>query len=170
MRGMSMIEQPSDHEVVFWRLLDAPRELVWSVWTEPRHLQHWFGPEGFTTVTHEFAFVPGGVWRFNMYGPHGADFPNRIVFREIEPPSRLVYENGWELPGAELTFTVVVTLGSEGDRTRLTLRFTFRDAEALKVAVERYGVRDGGTQALDRMAAYLSTPGSSMDGRPTAIP
>jgi hypothetical protein len=43
----------------------------------------------------------------------------------------------------------------ESNKTRLTLRFTFRDAEALKVAVERYGVRDGGTQALDRMAAYL---------------
>ena len=82
------------------------------IWTELRHLHRWWGPAGFTTTTHEFAFVPGGVWRFVMHGPDGTDYPNRIVFREIDPPARIVYENGWDLPGVPLDFTVVVTLRS----------------------------------------------------------
>jgi uncharacterized protein YndB with AHSA1/START domain len=151
----SLIDRPSDREVTFSRLLDAPRELVWEIWTDPKHLHAWFGPTGFTTTTHEFAFVPGGVWRFIMHGPDGTDYPNRIVFREIHPPSRLVYENGWDLPGAPLDFTVVVTFEAVGSRTGLSIHFTFADARALRTAVERYGVLEGGVQTLDRIAGYL---------------
>jgi uncharacterized protein YndB with AHSA1/START domain len=151
----SLVDRPSEREVTFSRLLDAPRELVWGVWSDPKHLHEWFGPAGFTTTTHEFSFAPGGVWRFIMHGPDGTDYPNRIVFREIVPPSRLVYENGWDLPGAPLDFMVVVTFDAVGAKTRLSIHFTFADAEALRTAVERYGVLEGGTQTLDRIAEYL---------------
>jgi uncharacterized protein YndB with AHSA1/START domain len=152
---MSVIEQPSDREVVFSRVFDASRELLWKAWSEPRHLHRWYGPTGFSTTTHEFAFEPGGVWRFVMHGPDGTDYPNTIVFRELDPPARLVYENSWELPDAPLRFVVVVTFTSEGTRTRLSIHFTFRDAEALRIATERYGVREGGVQTLDRIQEYL---------------
>lgn len=155
MSMMSALEQPSDREVVFSRVFDASRELLWKAWSEPRHLHRWFGPTGFTTTTHEFAFEPGGVWRFVMHGPDGTDYPNTIVFRELDPPARLVYENSWELPDAPLRFTVAVTFTNEGTRTRLAIHFTFRDAEALRIATERYGVRDGGVQTLDRLQEYL---------------
>src|SRR5262245_21543575 len=59
----SQAEHPSASEVVFSRLLDAPRELVWRMWSELRHIHEWYGPDGFTTTTFEFDFVPGGVWR-----------------------------------------------------------------------------------------------------------
>jgi uncharacterized protein YndB with AHSA1/START domain len=157
MTSQSKAEQPSDREVIFSRLLDAPRELAWTAWTEPAHIHHWFGPAGFTTTTREFNFVPGGVWRFTMHGPDGTDYPNRIVFREIVPPSRLVYENGWDLPGAPLDFTVVVTFNIVGKQTHLSLHMTFRDADAFRTAVERYGVMQGGTQTLDRIAEYIDS-------------
>src|SRR5450432_2436111 len=105
---LSVRSQSSDREVIFSRLLDAPRELVWKVWSDPEHLHVWFGPEGFTITTQEFSFVVGGIWRFIMHGPDGTDYPTLIVFREIDPPSRLVYDNGWDLPGAPLDFTMVV--------------------------------------------------------------
>ncbi len=151
----SSADRPSDHEVVFRRLLDVPRELAWKVWSDPAHLQHWFGPAGFRLTTLEFALVPGGVWRFIMHGPDGTDYPNRVVFREIDPPSRLVYENGWDLPGAPLDFTVVVSFVPEGRRTRFAIHMTYRDAEAMQTAVERYGVIPGGIETLDRLAEYL---------------
>ena len=151
----SSIEHPSSHEVIFSRLLDAPPELVWKVWSDLQHIQQWWGPAGFTTTTHEFSFVPDGVWRFIMHGPDGTDYPNLIVFREIEPPSRLVYENGWDLPGAPLDFKVVATFAADGAGTRFSLHMTFTSAEAYKTAVERYGVLEGGTQTLDRLAQYL---------------
>lgn len=149
-------ERPSPREVVFSRVLDAPRELVWRMWSELQHLHEWYGPAGFTTTTLQFDFVPGGVWRHTMHGPDGTDYPTRITFREIEPPARLVYDNNWELPGAPLEFRVVVTLGVVGSRTELAIHMTFPSAEAMRVAVERYGVLEGGTQTLDRMAATLA--------------
>src|SRR5471032_310818 len=58
------ITRPSAREVVFSRLIAAPVALVWEIWSNVRHLHEWFGPAGFTTTTQEFAFTPGGVWRF----------------------------------------------------------------------------------------------------------
>jgi uncharacterized protein YndB with AHSA1/START domain len=148
-------EQISGREVVFSRLLDVRCERAWEAWTDPRHLHRWWGPAGFSTTTLEFDFVPGGVWRFVMHGPDGTDYPNRIVFREIDRPSRLVYENGWDRPEAPLDFTVVVTFTAVGEGTRLTLHMTFRDAASLQAAVDHYGVLAGGVQTLDRLAAHL---------------
>ena len=50
----------------------------------------WWGPNGFTTTTRAFEFRPGGVWEFVMHGPDGVDYPNRIEWREIVPPERIV--------------------------------------------------------------------------------
>jgi len=155
--AMAVREQRSDGDVIFHRLLDAPRELVWRVWTDPQHMHEWWGPDGFTTTTHEFSFVAGGVWRHIMHGPDGTDYPNVIVFREIVPPSRLVYDNAWSLSGVPIDFRVVVLFDKEGAKTRFSLHITFKDADAYKIAVERYGVLDGGTQTLDRLAAYVDS-------------
>jgi uncharacterized protein YndB with AHSA1/START domain len=154
---MSSVEYPSDREVVLTRVLDAPRELVWKLWSELKHLHEWYGPLGFTTTTHEFSFVPNGVWRLIMHGPDGTDYPTLIVFREIDPPSRLVFENGWDRPDSHLDFEMVVTLVPEGKKTRLSMHMTFTDVAAFETAVERYGVLEGGKETLERMAQYLSS-------------
>ena len=80
--------------IVGTRVFDAPRELVFSVWTDPKHLAQWWGPNGFTTTTSAFDMRPGGVWRFVMHGPDGRDYQNRITFDEIVPPERIVYHHG----------------------------------------------------------------------------
>ncbi|MEP7066877.1 MAG: SRPBCC family protein [Gemmatimonadota bacterium] len=148
-------DYPSGREVSFHRLLDAPRELVWSVCSDPHHLHRWWGPNGFTITTHEFSFVPGGEWLFIMHGPDGTDYPNRVIFSEIVPPSRLVYYNGWDLPGSPVDFTAVITLESEGAKTRFSQHMTFSSVEGFRTAVELYGVLEGGTQTLARLAEYV---------------
>jgi uncharacterized protein YndB with AHSA1/START domain len=69
--------------IVGSRVFDAPRALVFSVWTDPKHLAQWWGPNGFTTTTHAYDFRPGGVWRFVMHGPDGRHYQNRITFDEL---------------------------------------------------------------------------------------
>jgi uncharacterized protein YndB with AHSA1/START domain len=152
---VSAIEQPSDREVVISRVFDAPPELLWKAWSDPKHLHRWYGPAGYTTTTQEFAFVTGGTWRFVMHGPDGTDTPNTVVFRELTPPSRLVYENSWERPGLRLDFTIAVTFVAEGGGTRMSFHFTFADAEGLRIATEEYGVREGGAQTLERFGEFL---------------
>ena len=154
-------EYPSDREVLFTRVLDAPRALVWKVWSDVTHLHQWWGPDGFTTTTHQFEFVPGGVWRFVMHGPDGTDYRTRIVFREIVEPSRIVYENSWDLPGAPLDFTCVTTFDdAESRKTKLAFRMTFADVSAFKTAVERYGVLEGGTQTFERLNDFVKAMAS----------
>src|SRR6185369_4961866 len=65
-----------DREIITARVVNAPRELVWQAWTDPKHLAAWFGPHGFRNTFHEFAPKPGGHWRFVMHGPDGTDYKN----------------------------------------------------------------------------------------------
>src|SRR5271168_5478580 len=57
----SLVEDISEREIVVTRILDAPRELVWKAWTNPRHIVEWWGPHGFTMTIHEMDLRPGGT-------------------------------------------------------------------------------------------------------------
>ena len=63
MAGKNEASSTADREIMAERLLDAPRELVWSAWTDPKHVAQWWGPNGFTNTIHEMNVRPGGVWR-----------------------------------------------------------------------------------------------------------
>ena len=80
--------------IVTTRVFDAPRELAFEAWTNPKHLVQWWGPNGFTTTIRAIDVRPGGIWRFVMHGPDGVDYENRIVYNEIVKPERLVYSHG----------------------------------------------------------------------------
>ena len=81
---------PSDREIVLTRAFAAPRELVWRAWTEPEHFARWMGPDGFTTTVREMDVREGGTSRYTMRGPDGTDYPNRVIYREVVRPERLV--------------------------------------------------------------------------------
>ena len=145
----------SDRELVFTRVFDAPRELVFQVWTQPEHVAQWWGPNGFTNTIHSMDVRPGGVWRFIMHGPDGRDYPNKIVFIEVVKPERLVYTHGDE--GDADPFHVTVTFEKEGSRTRLTMRSLFKSAAALDHVIKEFGAVQGAHQHLDRLGQYLET-------------
>jgi len=144
----------SDREIVISRVFDAPRDLVFQVWTDPQHMGSWWGPIGFTTTTHEIDVRPGGVWRFIMHGPDGTDYPNKIVYLEITKPERLVYDHGDE--GQRGYFRVTVTFAEEGGKTRLTMRSLFSSAAEREEVVTKYHAIEGGNQTLDRFAEQLA--------------
>src|ERR1019366_3759004 len=77
-RQMAMTEQfvMSERTIVIERVLDAPRDLVWKVWTDPDEVTKWWGPEHFTTPRDmiEFDLRPGGVCRMTMVGPDGVEY------------------------------------------------------------------------------------------------
>ena len=101
-----------DHDplsIIGTRVLAAPRALVFSVWTDPKHLLQWWGPNGFRTTTRAFDFRPGGVWRFVMHGPDGRDYQNRITFDEIVAPERIVYRHDGAEDVESVCFTQTVT-------------------------------------------------------------
>jgi len=145
-----------DRELVVSRTVDGPRRLVFQAWTEARHLARWWGPHGFSTTTKSFEFRPGGVWEFLMHGPDGTDFRNRVEWREIVPPERIVYLQG-QVAGDPDAFVTSVTFEERGDRTEVTLRTLFNTKAQRDEVVERYGALEGGRQTLERLDGYLDT-------------
>ena len=144
-------------EIVITRQLRAPRALVWAAFTDPRHVAHWWGPDGFTSTIHEMDVRPGGVWRLVMHGPDGVDYDNRMRFTEVVKPERLVYEHGADVEGDPALFRTTVTFVEEDGGTRVTMRMRFATPEARRRTEEEFGAVEGGRQTLRRLAEYLTT-------------
>ncbi len=87
MSEKNSIDLEDPRSIIGTRVFDAPRDLMFSARTNPKHLAQWWGPNGFTTTTSAFEFRPSGVWRFIMHGPDGRDCQNRIIFDEWCRPS-----------------------------------------------------------------------------------
>lgn len=147
----------SGNELVVEKILNAPRELVFEVWTNPNHLVHWWGPVGFTTTSREMDMRSGGTWRFTMHGPDGHDFLNKIVFLEVEKPSKLVYQHAGEGETADISFHVTVTFEQQGNQTRLTMKSVLSSSEELDRLDKEFNAIEGGRQHLDRLGEYLAS-------------
>jgi len=158
MAATSSMAESKDRELVFTRVFDAPRELVWKAWTEPQHVSQWWGPRGFTTTIHEMDVRPGGVWRQTMHGPDGIDYPNESVFVEVVKPERISYTLAGGKKGDPVhQLAQTWTFEAQGDKTKVTLRMLFPSAAALEHVVKTYGAVEGATQTLDRLAEHLPT-------------
>jgi uncharacterized protein YndB with AHSA1/START domain len=145
----------ADRELVYTRIFDAPRDLVFEAWTDPKHVVQWWGPNGFTTTIHEMNVRPGGVWRLVMRGPDGVDYRNRIVFPEVVKPERLVYKHEPEEGSEPVAFETTVTFAAEGDKTRVIMRQLFPSASIRDHVVRKYHAVEGANQTLGRLAAHL---------------
>jgi uncharacterized protein YndB with AHSA1/START domain len=136
------------------RLVGAPMDLVFKVFTDPDHIDQWWGPDGFRNETHEMDFSVGGLWRYTMHGPDGKDWPNWIRYQDITPPTRIAYQHGGEM-GEVAHFDGVITLQPDGDKTRVTITLIFPTPEA-RDATLKFGAVDGGYQTLARLDVYAS--------------
>jgi uncharacterized protein YndB with AHSA1/START domain len=157
--GSSLDLEQDPRSIIGTRVFDAPRELVWSVWTDPKHLAQWWGPNGFSTTTSAFDMRPGGVWRFVMHGPDGRDYENRITFDEIVKPERIVYHHGGGDDVEPVQFTTTVTFEDLGGKTRLTMRGVFPSAAERERVIKEYGADKGLVQTMARLGEYLSKIG-----------
>jgi uncharacterized protein YndB with AHSA1/START domain len=142
-----------DRSIVISRLIDAPRDLVFEAWTDPKHLSQWWGPNGFSTTTSAFDMRVGGMWRFVMHGPDGKDYRNRITFDSIKRPERLEYHH--DDGGDPVLFRTTVTFDDAGGKTRLTMRALFPTKEERDRVIREVGAEEGGHQTIGRLAAYV---------------
>lgn|SRR6185312_5478161 len=143
--------------VVISRVFDAPRELVWSCWTDGARMAQWFGPKGFTNPVCEVHARVGGAIRVVMRGPDGAEYPMKGTFREVVRPQRLMFtnvaidEDGNHLLEGETT----VTFAEQGGKTLLTL--TTHAAGLVPIARQMLaGMEAGWTQSIDKLAALAA--------------
>ncbi len=142
--------------VAITRVFAAPRALVWRAWTEPAMLAAWFGPRGFTASVPELDLRVGGALRIVMHGPDGNDYPMKGVFREVVPPTRLVFSNiAIDKDGNHLLEgETIVTLSEQGGKTTLTVNSHMVDLVPIAPRMLA-GMEAGWTQSIDKMGELL---------------
>ena len=145
---------PGEPTVVITRTFGAPRALVWRAWTEPAHVRRWYGPSYLAFSVCEIDLRPGGRWRYVLRAPDGSEHGFGGEYREIVPPERLVYTEGYEaMPGHE--YVVTLTFAEHGGKTTLTSRGVYQSFEDRDGHVAS-GMEGGMRETLDRLAAHLS--------------
>jgi uncharacterized protein YndB with AHSA1/START domain len=142
--------------IIVTRIVDAPRDLVWTAWTDPKHLAHWWGPNGFTTTSSAHDLRHGGVWRFVMHGPDGRDYQNRVVFDEIVRPERLVYHHTDDEDVERVLFRTTVTFEDLGGKTCVTMRALLPSAAERDRVIRDFGAAEGAMQTLARLDDYVA--------------
>ncbi len=145
-----------DNIIIHTRFLDAPRELVWEVWTNPEHIKEWWGPDGFTLTTKSMIVEPGQVWEFVMHGM-GQDWDNKIEYVEVIKPSLLSYKHSGAR-SEEYNFTVTITFEVlEGGKTLLTMKSIFKSKAIIDELNRKVNAIEGGKQTLNRLVGYVGT-------------
>ena len=148
-------------EIVIARVFDAPRELVFQAWTDPKHLAKWWGPRGFTCPRCDIGVRPGGLIRIDMRAPNGTIYPMSGVYLEIIEPRRITYTAGaLDEKGAQLfEFLYVVTFGEKQGKTTLVMKTRLVKA-TIEAAKYIGGFEAGMSQSLEKLADQLMTKGA----------
>ena len=141
----------SDRELIITRLLNAPRELVWDVFTTPEHIKNWWGPNGFTNTIDKMDVKPGGESEFVMHGPDGTDYKNKSIYKEIIRPERIVFEH---VSGPK--FIATITFTAEGNKTHLKWYMLFESAEQFQQVVKTFKADEGLKQNIVKLEEYLA--------------
>lgn len=149
-----------DRELTITRVFDAPRSLVFKVWTQPEHFARWLGPKDFTTIACQMNVRVGGVYRACIRSPsqaellEGKDHWMQGVYREVIEPERLVFTFAWEdedsRPKHETLITV--TFAEQDNKTLMTFHQAIFESTEL-----RNSHRTGWSECFDRLQAYLTT-------------
>ena len=120
-----ILDVAPDCQIVSSRIVNAPIEIVFQAWTDPTHLERWWGPAGFTNTFKEFDLKPGGKWSFIMHGPDKGSYTNECVFIKIEKPALIAW---YRL--SKPIFQVVASFEEIAiDRTKVIFKMLFESVE-----------------------------------------
>lgn len=167
-RLAAMLEEDT---FAFTRTFDAPRELVWSVWTNAEHLAKWWGPKGFTWISGTLDLKPGGMFHYGMTGPNGKEMWGRFIFHEIVAPERLVFVNSFSDPEGAVTRAPffadwplevynVLTLTEADGKTVMSLRgcpINAAEGERARFREMKPSMNQGWSGSIEQLTAYLKS-------------
>ncbi len=145
-------------ELILTRVFDAPRELVFKAWTDPKCVAEWWGPHGFTNPVCELDPRPGGAILIHMRGPDGTVYPMTGTYQEIVEPERIVFTNAALDADGKPMFEILttVTFIEQGGKTKqiVQARVIKKTAQAAPYLA---GMEQGWTQTLQRLNSYLAS-------------
>lgn len=155
---------------VITRLLDAPRDLVFKVWTEPQHLEKWWGSKGCKVRMLKLNLLPGGLQHYSMRTEDGNEMWGRFIYQEVFAPERLVGINSFSDEAGEVThhplsphwpleMLSVFTFEEQDGKTLLRVEWLpYQSTERERRTFEegRESMKKGWAGTLDQLEDYLS--------------
>jgi uncharacterized protein YndB with AHSA1/START domain len=145
-----MSEATGQDELIYRRIHDAPRELLFDCMTMPEHLTHFWGPAGTTTPVDDITvdLRPGGVFETVMVNDaDGSTYTMRAVYVEVNRPGKLA----WTEPGPGMTTTI--TFSDLGDGRTEVITHQVNVPEAVRSPEAQAGFQT----SLDRFGSYLAS-------------
>ena len=141
----------NNREITVSRILDAPIDLIWELWTNPDHIKNWWGPDGFTNTISKMDVTPNGEWNLVMHGPDGTDYKNQSIFKEVIRHQKIVYEHI-----SAPKFTSTILFKSKNQETQLFWMMLFDTKEELIQVVKTFNAAEGLAQNVAKLEAYLN--------------
>lgn len=153
-KSLTQDREPSRQEIVITHIVDAPRERVFSMYTDPALMPEWWGPRSLTTAVDRMDVRSGGSWRVVQRDPDGNEYAFRGVYHEVAPPERVINTFEWEgEPGHVMLETV--TFEDLGENTRIVDRVVFQSAADRDAAVQS-GMEEGVMESMERFTGLLA--------------
>ena len=147
--------EPGKQEIIATVVLDAPRELVFRAYTDPKLFAQWWGPRQYTNIIDKFDARVGGEWRVIQRAADGGEHIFRGVHHEVTAPERLVITFEYEgMPGH--VALDIATFEPLGDKTRLVTKSVF-ESVADRDGMVAAGMQQGADESMDRLAELLDS-------------
>lgn len=162
---------PADkaRDLVLERVVDAPRENMWKALTDPKLVQQWFVPKPWKISECRIDLRPGGEFHITMQGPEGQHMPHTGCYLDIVPGERIIWTGALqpgfrpsEPPASDdescnaVIFTCVLTLESQGKKTKYTARVLHPDPDHTK-RHEAMGFSEGWGVCLNQLVELANT-------------
>jgi uncharacterized protein YndB with AHSA1/START domain len=151
---MASLDTAADDRVlVITRIFDAPRELVWQAWADPKMAVQWAGPRDHPAISVEGDFRVGGKYRTVLKSVEtGELLPHGGIYRDIVENKLLSFTFQWDADRGLGEMLVTLTFEDAGKgRTKFTLR-----QEPFSSVAERDGHNGGWNSAFDRLVEFLA--------------
>ncbi len=145
---------PGKQEIVMSRVFDAPRELLFKTFTDPKLFARWWGPRRLTNDIDRMDVRPGGSWRVVQRDDAGNEAAFHGVYHDVVSPQRMVQTFEFEgVPGHVLLQTA--TFEDVEGGTKLTLKSIFESVEDRDGMVQS-GMESGARDSMERLAELLA--------------
>lgn len=141
----------TNRELRITKMLNAPLELVWEVWTNPEHIANWWGPGGFTNTIHTMDVAEGGEWRLTMHGPDGKNYPNKSIFVEIVQRKKIVFQH------FNPNYIATIVFSPEEKGTLMEWTMLFETTELFETVVKVFKADEGLKQNVEKLIVYIET-------------
>ena len=146
-------------ELIVTREFDAPRKLVFEVYSDCKHLKNWWGPRQWPVSHCQMDFRAGGKWHYCMKGPDGTESWGLALYKEIKSPEKIHYEDFFSdksgNPNNDMPHTLVkVDFIEKGNKTIIKSVAKYATKDDLD-KVLKMGMIEGMTETYDRLDEYL---------------